>query len=177
MPSDTPAAIREAAAALFAERGYASTSVRQIATAAGVDPALVIRHFQSKEKLFLETMQLDLDHQPLLEGPIDQLGERFIAFVIDADENVRGIFLALLRASDGDEIGSQLREAHDQAFVAPLRDRLTGDDAELRARLAAALVGGLLYSLWVVGDKALLATDHRELARRYGGLLQELITP
>ena len=175
--TDTADAIRDAAATLFAARGYAGVSVREIAKAAGVDPALVMRHFQSKEKLFLETMQLDLDHQPLLDGPIDQLGERFIQFLLDSDENVRGIFLALLRASDGDEIGSQLREAHNAAFVAPLRDRLVGDDAELRARLAAALVGGLLYSLWVVGDEELLATNHRELIRRYGGLLQTLITP
>jgi len=58
-----------------------------------------------------------------------------------------------------------------------LRDRLSGPDAELRARLAAALVGGLLYSLWVVGDEELLATDHHELVTRYGGLLQTLITP
>jgi AcrR family transcriptional regulator len=175
--TDTADAIRHAAATLFAARGYAGVSVREIAKSAGVDPALVIRHFQSKEKLFLETMQLDLDHQPLLDGPIGELGERFIQFLLDSDENVRGIFLALVRASDGDEIGSQLREAHNAAFVAPLRDRLVGDDAELRARLSAALVGGLLYSLWVVGDDQLLTTDHRELIRRYGGLLQTIITP
>ncbi|HEY4153733.1 MAG TPA: TetR family transcriptional regulator [Pseudolysinimonas sp.] len=175
--TDTPTAIRSAAASLFAARGYAGVSVREIAKSAGVDPALVMRHFQSKEKLFLETMQLDLDHRPLIDGALDQLGERFIEFVLDSDENVRGIFLALLRASDGSEIGSQLREAHNAAFVAPLRARLHGDDAELRARLAAALVGGLLYSLWVVGDEQLLATDHRDLVQRYGGLLQSLITP
>ena len=175
--SDTPDAIRSAAATLFAARGYAGVSVREIAKTAGVDPALVIRHFQSKEKLFLETMQLDLGPHPLRDAPLDDLGERFIEFLLNADENVRGIFLALLRASDGDEIGSHLREAHNAAFVAPLRARLLGDDAELRARLAAALVGGLLYSLWVVGDEQLLATDRTELVRRYGGLLQTLITP
>lgn len=177
MATDTPTAIRDAAAALFAERGYAGTSVREIAKTAGVDAALVIRHFQSKEKLFLETMQLELDHQPVFDGPIESLGPRYIDFLLDADLGTRGIFLALLRASDGDEIGSQLRDAHDNAFVAPLLARLTGEDAELRARLAAALVGGLLYSLWVVGDEQLLATDHRELVRRYGALLQSLLTP
>ena len=59
----------------------------------------------------------------------------------------------------------------------PLLERLTGPDAELRARLGAALIGGLLYSLWVVGDEQLAATDHRELVVRYGALLQSLITP
>ena len=54
---------------------------------------------------------------------------------------------------------------------------LEGPDAELRSRLAAALVGGLLYSLWVVGDEELIAAGRAELVRRYGALLQELITP
>lgn len=173
----TKEAIRAAASRLFPVDGYAGTSVRDIAAEAGVDPALVIRHFGSKEKLFIETMQLDLDAQVLLTAPIETLGERFIEFVLEPDDQVRGVFLALLRASDSDGVGPALREAHDTAFVAPLRSRLEGPDAELRARLAAALVGGLLYSLWVVGDEGLLAADHTELVRRYGALLQALITP
>jgi AcrR family transcriptional regulator len=64
------AAIRIAAMDLFAERGYAGVTVRQIAAAAGVSPALVIHHYGSKEKLravleeraaaFLESMLADL---------------------------------------------------------------------------------------------------------------------
>jgi AcrR family transcriptional regulator len=170
-------AIAASAGRLFSERGYAATSVRDIAAAAGADPALVIRHFGSKEKLFLDTVQLGLEPQPLLEGPLETLGERFLEYVLTADDRVRGVFLALLRASDADEIGPRLREIHDETFVAPLLSRLDGPDAELRARLAAALVGGLLYSLWVVGDDRLAAADPRDLIRRYGGLLQSLITP
>ena len=62
-------AIREAAAKLFPVRGYVGTSVRDIASEAGVAAALVIRHFGSKEELFLEIMQLDEEAQPLLDGP------------------------------------------------------------------------------------------------------------
>lgn len=169
-------AIRDAAVRLFAERGYAGTSVRDIAGDAGVDPALVIRHFGSKEGLFLETMRLEFDELGL-DGPIESLGERLILSLLDADDHVRGVYLALIRASDAGEISSALREAHEQGFVAPLAARLAGDDAELRARLAAALVGGLFYALWVVRDASLLAESHAELARRYGALLQPLVTP
>ena len=64
------AAIRIAAMKLFAERGYAGVTVRQIASAAGVSPALVIHHYGSKENLravleervaaFVESMLADL---------------------------------------------------------------------------------------------------------------------
>jgi len=169
-------AIRDAAVQLFAEQGYAATSVRDIAGSAGVDPALVIRHFGSKEGLFLDTMRLefgDLD----LDGPLETLGERLIRSLLDADDHVRGVYLALIRASDAGEISSSLRAAHEEGFVAPLAARLTGEDAALRARLAAALVGGLFYALWVVRDDALLATPHDELAHRYGSVMQGLLTP
>jgi AcrR family transcriptional regulator len=45
------AAIREAAMRLFAERGFAAVTVRQVAAAADVSPALVIHHFRSKDGL------------------------------------------------------------------------------------------------------------------------------
>jgi len=45
------AALREAALRLFAERGYAGTSVRDVAAAAGVSPALLFHHYGSKEGL------------------------------------------------------------------------------------------------------------------------------
>jgi len=47
----TKARIRDAAIDLFGRDGYAATSVRSIAEAVGVSPALVIHHFGSKEAL------------------------------------------------------------------------------------------------------------------------------
>ena len=173
----TREAIRSIAQRMFTERGYSGTPLRDIAAEAGIDPAMIIRYFSSKEDLFLETMKLDDEPNPVLDGPRDDLGEHFISFVLSSGDMVRGVFLALVRASGTEGIDSRLSEAHEDFFVSPLLNRLEGPDAELRARLAAALVGGLLYSLWVVGDEHLVATDHRELVRRYGGLLQELITP
>ena len=169
--------IWSAAHRLFLANGYAGTPVRDIAAEAGVDPALVIRYFGSKELLFLETMKLDVEQRAVLDGDIATLGVRFIDYTLTAQAPTRNMFLALLRASETQGVGSHLRAAHDEQFVAPLLERLQGPDAELRARLAAALVGGMLYSLWVVGDEYLLAADHHTLVQRYGALLQQLITP
>ena len=51
-------AIARAARAQFAELGYDRATFRAIATAAGVDPALVVHFFGSKEQLFHEVMAL-----------------------------------------------------------------------------------------------------------------------
>ncbi|HWS38801.1 MAG TPA: hypothetical protein VN408_39440, partial [Actinoplanes sp.] len=63
-----------------------------------------------------------------------------------------------------------------QTFVGPVRARLDGPDADVRASLAAAVVGGLLYSLWVVEDESLVTADRDDLVARYGALLQQALT-
>ena len=173
----TREAILQAATTLFAERGYAATGVRDIAAAASTDPALVVRHFGSKELLFLDTMHLDLQEHPLFDAPLEELPQRLVEFVIDLAEPHRGVVVALVGARGEPAIATRLRESHEQAFVAPLRSRLSGPGAELRARLAAALVGGLIYGLWVIGDDQLLAAGREELVERYSALLASVLLP
>src|SRR5512146_1869041 len=48
------ATIRNAALRLFADRGADAVTVREIATQAGVSPALVLHHFGSKDGLRAE---------------------------------------------------------------------------------------------------------------------------
>jgi len=50
--------IIEAAARVFAEKGMLGTRTREIAEAAGVNEALLYKHFESKEELFAEAIRL-----------------------------------------------------------------------------------------------------------------------
>lgn len=168
-------AIRVAAAALFSELGYSHATVRDIASRAGVDPALVIRYFGSKEKLFIETMQSQADSALALDGPRDSMGERLVRSILASEPQTRSTFLALVRASDSGNVGTVMRVSHEDGFVAPLLAHLDGPDREIRARLAAAMIGGLMYSLWIAQDAALLALDRDELIAKYSPALQLLI--
>src|SRR6201997_2508907 len=51
------AAVLEAASELFAERGPAATSIREVAARAGVNHGLLHRHFGSKRQLLAATLQ------------------------------------------------------------------------------------------------------------------------
>ena len=53
----TRAAIEAAARRLFAEQGYERTVIRDIAAAAGIDPAMVIRYFGSKDRLYQAVLE------------------------------------------------------------------------------------------------------------------------
>jgi AcrR family transcriptional regulator len=171
--------IRDAAAVLFAAQGYGATGIRDIATQAGVDPALVIRHFGSKEGLFLRTMQVRGEFGAVVSGPIDGLGRRMVTFLLSdqADATLRGVYVALLRASDRLEVQEQLRESLNRNVIEPIAGRLDHPDAEIRARLFAAQMGGLMSALWVTSDTSLRDADPALLVDVYGALLQEAITP
>jgi AcrR family transcriptional regulator len=63
--SGTREAIIEAARGEFAARGYDGATIRAIAAAASVDPALVHHFYGSKEQLFAAAMRL-----PLVPGEV-----------------------------------------------------------------------------------------------------------
>lgn len=53
---------------MFAKQGYEATSLREIARLAGVDPALMVHHFGSKEGLWLAVVdQIAAQLTPLVE--------------------------------------------------------------------------------------------------------------
>lgn len=64
--------ILDAAEGLFAERGYAGTSLRQVATAVGIRIPSLYNHFDSKERLYAAV--LDRGVGPVL-GMLDQFAE------------------------------------------------------------------------------------------------------
>ncbi|CAM5557714.1 hypothetical protein STENM327S_04551 [Streptomyces tendae] len=76
----------------FSERGYDKTSVRGIAKAAGVDPALVHHYFGTKEQVF--EAAIEVAFAPALkapeaigDGPLDEVGERLTRFILGLSEN------------------------------------------------------------------------------------------
>jgi AcrR family transcriptional regulator len=79
---DTRAAILSAARSRFAEHGYAGTTIRAVATDAGVDAALVHHYFGTKDELFLAAIELPVDPRQVLasamNGGPEGAGERFL---------------------------------------------------------------------------------------------------
>ena len=79
----TRTAITEAARQLFRDRGYERTTVRDIAAAAEVDPALVIRYFGSKDQLFAHSAEIRLDFPDMAALPRDEIGAVPTTIAID----------------------------------------------------------------------------------------------
>lgn len=172
----TRASIERSARRLFGERGFGGTSVRDIGRAAGVDAALVIRHFGSKEALFVAIMSMDGNFSAFTDVPLDGLGRAVVRRLIGRrDDSARRFYTALMRAADRPAIRDAALASISASIVDPLSARLAGPDARLRARLVAAQVIGLLNGLWVLDDPDLLGADQEALIARYGDAVQALV--
>ncbi|KHL17043.1 AcrR family transcriptional regulator [Mumia flava] len=135
-------AVTAAAAELFAERGYASVTIRDIAEAAGVSPALVMKCGGSKKELFLRVATVTAP--PLPDVPAHRLGETLVAalverYTVDAVEPLTRAVLLRLSAPEPDAV----RERFVAEYLVPLTARLDGPDAAVRAELALAALAGL----------------------------------
>ena len=60
-------AIVRAAVPLFARKGFAGTTTRELAESAGISEALLFKHFPSKQSLYREIRQLGCEGDPALE--------------------------------------------------------------------------------------------------------------
>ncbi len=135
---------------LFARRGYRSTTMDDIAEAAGVTKPLVYQHFSSKRALYLELV--DSIAQELLaavrsavlqaDGPRQQVEMGFAAYfrlVVSREDEFRLLYGR--DHADDKELGRALRTVEDAIAEAiePLID--AGLQDEHRRLLAYAVVG------------------------------------
>jgi AcrR family transcriptional regulator len=149
-PSTTRAAILDAAARRFAEAGYDATSLRAIAAEVGVDPAVVLHFFGSKDGLFQAAVGWPFDPSGTL-ADVTQHGSRTIAARLARtflgfweDPTTRSSLLAILRsAMTHADSAALLREFASRRLFAEISGALDSPDADLRVNLAAAQLLGI----------------------------------
>jgi AcrR family transcriptional regulator len=185
--ADTRAAILDAASSRFAERGYDRATIRGIAAAARVDPALVHHHFGTKHELFLAAMRLPIDPTEIVRGILagdrDRLGERIVATFLAVWDSPAGAAAAgMLRSAVSHEPSSRmLSEFIATSVLTPVVKQLGVRDAKLRVNYVASQLFGLALARYILRLEPLASakrervvtviapTIQRYLAERLGG--------
>lgn len=163
--TQTRDAIAAAARAAFADVGYDRATMRSIAAAAGVDPALIVHFFGSKEDLFREVTALPPEMGAamagLAGGPREEVGRRFASAVVGMLDSpaTRSVVLARVRsAASHPEAAALVRELVSRD-LGLLTSSLTDDRPETRAVLAGTQVVGLAFVRYVVRVEPLASMD------------------
>ena len=174
--------ILAAARSHFGEAGYEGATIRAIAAEAGVDPALVLHYFGSKEGVFLAAVEFPLDPAkvipPLLEPGLDGLGWRLVRFFLDTWDSPAGSpMLGLLRSLVGNERAAALmRDFVSREVLGRLAEALELDQPQLRASLAASQLIGLAMLRYVIGVEPLASADADQVAGWLGPVVQRYLT-
>jgi TetR/AcrR family transcriptional regulator, repressor for neighboring sulfatase len=158
------AAVLQAASELFAEKGPAATSIREVAARAGVNHGLLHRHFGSKSQLLAATLQHLADSAAALrasEAPREQVEATYefqarvmVRSTLDGfpveelQQRFPGMeaFLKQVQATHSDDRTARLMAAHGMALqigwglMGPTLRVAFGlqdlDDTEIRAAVA-----------------------------------------
>jgi AcrR family transcriptional regulator len=180
--SDSREQIAVAAREKFAELGYERATFRVIGAAAGVDPALVVHFYGSKQDLFRDVMQLPPEVSAALvgiaDGPSEQMGRRLAELVIASLENpaTRPIVLGRIRsASSHPDAAALVRETVTRDLSALTR-AIGADRPDIRAVLVGAHVVGIALARYVVQVEPLASLSASEVIELIAPTFQAFLT-
>lgn len=171
----TKEAILAAARERFAGDGYERATIRAIAAEAGIDPAMVMRYFGNKEKLFAAAAEFDLRLPDLTETPREELGRRLVGHMIDrwdGDETL----MALLRAAVTNPAAAERMREIFAAQLGPAVQAVAPGDVFVRAGLLATQVLGLALTRYVLRLPPVVAMDKDAVVAWLGPTLQRYLT-
>lgn len=179
---DTRAAILDAARSLFAERGFGGTSIRAIAGAAGVDPALVHHYFGSKDDLFVASLRIPVDPRELLaeviaqgpEGAAERLLRTFLS--VWDDPETRLPLLGLARSVIDPSGARLLRDGFLPVVLVPVGTALGVDRPDVRMPLVASQVIGLILLRYVLEAEPLASMPAEDVVAIYAPTIQRYLT-
>jgi AcrR family transcriptional regulator len=180
----TREAILNAARAEFAQRGFDRTTVRVVAGAADVDPALIHHYFGTKEALFVAALELPFEPADVIPkifaaGP-ERAGEELVGLVVrlwDATSD-RSPLLAMIRTASSSEAGAtMLREFFTRTLLGRIGVHLDGDpQTALRTNLVASQMVGLAIIRYVVRVEPLASADVETVVAAVGPTVQRYLT-
>jgi AcrR family transcriptional regulator len=174
--SVTKQAILLAARERFAADGYERATIRAIAADASIDPAMVIRYFGTKEKLFAAAAEFEL-HLPPLDGvPREEIGERLVAHFVQRWEGDESL-LALLRAAVTNDIAAERMRDIFAAQVGMLTARLVDDPAQAaqRAGLISSQILGLALCRYALRLPPVVALSSDQVVGWLGPTVQRYL--
>ena len=174
--------ILAAALRVFAEKGYRGTTIRAVAAAAGVDPALVHHYFGTKDDLFLAALEMPVDPRELLapvmaQGP-DGAGERLLRTFLSVwdDPEIQVRLLAVVRSVLDEDGATLLKEGFIPVVVGPILAQLVKDRPEVRIPLVTSQVTGLIVTRYVLALPPMAEMPAEDVVARIGPVLQHYLT-
>ena len=180
--SGTRQAIMDAAADQFAASGFKATTIRGIAAAAGVDPALIRHYYGSKGELFAAALRFPPEAlsrvASAVSGDPEHLGQRVVVAYIGLweDPATATPLLAALRTAVGSAGGAVLMQEFLRSRMLPAFTPVLDDRADLRVTLAASHLLGTAIARYVLRIEPLASLRQADLIATLSPVIHRYLT-
>lgn len=173
----TKAAILDAARERFAADGYERATIRAIAAQAGIDPAMVMRYFGNKERLFATAADFTLMLPEPSSIPRKAAGATMVRHFLERWERDETL-PALLRAAVTNEAAAGRMRAIFATQLGPWVAEWSRDPdgAPRRAGLVATQMLGLALCRYVLRLPPVVQLDSGGIVAMVGPTLQRYLT-
>lgn len=142
----------------FGDHGFERTTIRSVASAAGVDPALVMHYFGSKAELFSAASRFDIAFPVLSNVEPDRIADVLLPLFVSV-WGPDGPFLPLLRAAATNKAAAEALLEVFVERVTPALATVVPDRAAERAALVGSQVLGLATARYILCIPALAEMD------------------
>jgi AcrR family transcriptional regulator len=159
----------------FGKHGFERTTIRSVASAAGVDPALVMHYFGSKAELFAAASRFDITFPDLSDVAPDRIADVLLPMFV-AVWGPQGPFLPLLRAAATNRAAADALLEVFVDRVAPALATVVRDRGEERAALVGSQLLGLAVARYVLCIPPLAGMDDATLVEWLRPVLAHYLT-
>jgi AcrR family transcriptional regulator len=153
----TEARILDAATGLFFAIGYDRTTIRAVASAAGVDPGLVMHYFESKQELFRRVIEA-APVAEVIRAP-GQAAEQILAGLAGRLTTEPVASLTLLRSMLTNPEAASAATTAAARYRAQIVGAIPADDAGLRAAIINAVTIGIMVSRHLIKSDELASAE------------------
>jgi len=181
--SDTRERILASAREFFARNGIDKTSIRAVAAAAGVDPALVHHYYGTKQQLFAAAIDIQINPMdvigPIRATPVEEIGHKLPYLLLplwdsEAGKGLIATIRSLLAGSEVSLLRSFLQEVI-AAEVGPRVDNPPGS-GRVRVQFVASQLVGVVMARYILKLEPFKSLPVEQIAETIGPTLQRYLT-
>ncbi|MHA3021233.1 TetR/AcrR family transcriptional regulator [Mycobacterium sp. BMJ-28] len=181
--SDTRQRILQSARNLFSRNGFDKTSIRAIATAAGVDGALVHHYYGTKQQLFAAAIEIPIDPMqvigPLRDTPVDEIGLVLPSLLLPLwDSEIGKGFIATLRSLLGGADVSLVRSFLQEVISVEVGSRVDDPPGSgpIRVQFVASQLVGVVVARYILELEPFASLPPESIAKTIAPNLQRYLT-
>lgn len=172
---ETKATILAAARERFGAVGFQGATIRAIAADAGIDPAMVMRYYGNKDRLFAAAAKFDLRFPDLASGDPTQVGRSLVRHFLERWEGDDALVILLRSSATNTEAAQRMQQIFGTQIQPLVAAFVPAEECAVRAGLIATQILGMALCRFVLRLPPVVEMTRNEIVEWLGPTIQRYL--